>query len=293
MVTIDSQDVDLQVIIGTYTYTTIYDLTGRIIDAGGNGIADIPVILSGGYIVGDAGTGGDGSFHARVYVGGVPMPDSVTVKVRPRKDGCVFNPDSLSIKLFRIDDVKNADPVTLPDIVATDYTIYIASDHFPLSPSASWTYARSTDGGASVDHVMAVSGSILVEGMMYRTVAQEGPAGVGAYRVDGAVIHGIVDGRRTEVFRFGVVPGTSWEVPRATSLGAYRAVFRGVEDVSVPAGTYNDCMKYELRTGGSQTYELWTVWFAEGVGMVRQEHTIVNYGEVIERVTDELKRYVR
>jgi len=134
---------------------------------------------------------------------------------------------------------------------------------------------------------------MLLDGMMYRTFETLGPAGVGAYRVDGTGVYGVVDNRRMEVFRFCVVPGTSWEIPRATSLGAYRATFRGMEDVSVTAGTYKDCMKYELRTGGSQTYELWTVWFAKGVGMVRQEHTLVNYGEVIERVIDELKRHVR
>ncbi len=97
--------------MGTYTYTTTYDLTGSIIDAGGNGIADVTLVLSGGYIVGDSGSSGDGSFHERVYVGGVPMPDSVTVKIKPQKAGFVFKPDSLCIKLFRIDDVKFADPV--------------------------------------------------------------------------------------------------------------------------------------------------------------------------------------
>lgn len=293
MVTIDSHDIDLHVIMGTYTYTTTYDLTGSIIDAGGNGIADVTLVLSGGYIVGDSGSSGDGSFHERVYVGGVPMPDSVTVKIKPQKAGFVFKPDSLCIKLFRIDDVKYADPVTLPDIIGTDYTVYTPSEHFPLSPTASWTYARSTNGGAPVEHVMAVSGSMLLDGAMYRTFETGGPAGVGAYRVDGAGLYGVVDGRRVEMFRFGVVPGTAWEVPRAMSLGAYRATFRGVEDVRVPAGSYSGCLKFELRTTDAASYETWMVWFAKGVGMVRQEHTLVNYGEVIERVADELKRYVR
>ena len=293
-VVIKGKDVNVETVNALYHGYTWYSVSGRVIDRSGNCMVGVKMNISQtGELWLDLNsltTGPDGmyAFDERV---GAEKDGAITF--RPEKEGCVFSPDSVTVNVQWKNRTIDGGALVVPDIIGTDYTVYIPTDHFPLSPTASWTYARSTNSGAPVEHVMAVSGAMLLDGAMYRTFEPEGPAGVGAYRVDGAGVCGVVDGRRMEVFRFGVVPGTVWEVPRATSLGKYKATFRGVEDVSVPTGKYADCMKYELRTGGAASYETWTVWFAKGVGMVRQEHTLVNYGEVIERVTDGLKRHVK
>jgi len=293
-VVIKGKDVNVETVNATYHGYTWYSVSGRVIDRSDNCMVGVKMNI------GETGelwldlnpllTGPDGVYAFDERVG---ADKDGTITFRPEKEGCVFSPDSITVNVQWKDRTIDGGALIIPDFIGTDYTVYTPTDHFTLSPTASWTYARSTNGGASVEHIMAVSGSLLLDGKMYRTFETLGPAGVGAYRVDGTGVYGVVDNRRMEVFRFGVVPGTSWEIPRATSMGRYKATFQGVEDVSVPAGTYKDCMKYELKTAGSQTYELWTIWFAKGVGMVRQEHTLVNYGEVIERVIDELKRNVR
>jgi hypothetical protein len=90
-----------------------------------------------------------------------------------------------------------------------------------------------------------------------------------------------------ELLRFGEFPGTTWEAGKLFDYKTVCVVFLGLETVTVPAGTFIDCMKFQIKCG-DLSHECCTIWLAKGVGIVKSEHVIVNYGELIERIVDEL-----
>jgi hypothetical protein len=290
-VTLNGEDVALPDVVGIYKDTTIYMISGKVTEPNGDGIPDIPVTVSWRSMKVEVTTGIDGNYQQQAKVGGVLIPDTITYTLKPHKDGFLFTPDSTTVTLSRVDDVKDGGTVTVPDFIGTDYTVYTAADYFYLSPTASWTYERTVDGGVPEEQVTAVTGSSTLDGRVYRVFAPAGPGVMTAFRIEGNSVYTIFESMRTEFLKFAVVPGTTWRV--GTTSGGYpvEGTFLGVESVSTPAGTFPECLKYEVKTEyGTTSYLTYTLWFAKGMGMIRSERVLMNYGEMREHVVDVLKR---
>jgi len=291
--TINGADRMLPPVYGEYHGPTWYNVRGRVIDRESKGISGVTITVrvneTNLWSPGHMETDSNGFFESEnmLYV---RFED--TALFFPAKAGCVFYPDSISINLAPIDHVINADIITLPDFIGADYTLYAAPDYFPLLSSFSWTYERTLDTGARLDYTVSISNGVMLDGLAYQQFSPDGPAGMSAYRTEGNSVYVIREHNRTELLRFGVIPGAAWDAGKADGEYPVSGTFLGLEDASTPAGTYSECLKYEVRIKhGDTTHETWTMWFARGIGMVRSEKVFVNYGEVRERIRDELKSY--
>jgi hypothetical protein len=295
--TLEGHDIILTDIVGKYMGLTKYIVSGRIVDRNGNGIPGAQVTFTARSNsdmtirnTGEMTTVSDGSYQSIENVGSERKFDVLTYTLKPHKEGFLFTPDTTSVTLSRVDDVRDGGTVTVPDFVGSDYTIYTASDYFYLSPTASWTYERTVDGGPAEEYKVSITGFTTLDGRVYRIFAPAGPGGMTAFRIDGNSAYAIFESGRTEFLKFAVAPGKTWGV--GTTSGGYpvNGTFLGVETISTPAGAFAECLKYEVRTVYGQTsYQAYTLWFAKGSGMVRGERVLVNYGEVREHVFDALK----
>jgi hypothetical protein len=214
------------------------------------------------------------------------------VIIRPRKNGWVFTPDSTEVALSWIAEVADGGTIALPDFIGRDYTLFTAANHFPMLSTSSWTYERTVDGGQPLERRVSVSGGFTTGGEAFQQFAPEGPAGYTAFRREGDSLYVIQDTRKTELLRFGAIPGTTWNCGLQSGRYPVNGTFLGLENVTVPAGLYMDCTKFEIRVVfGETSHETCLLWFAKGVGMVKSERVLVNYGEVKERVSDMLKSF--
>ena len=136
---------------------------------------------------------------------------------------------------------------------------------------------------------MAIDGTKTDGGKTYFRFTPSGPGGMTLLRIDGDDVHAWDGDEDIVLLRFGVVPGTEWESGTDSAGYTRTSVFHGMEDVTIPAGTFVDCLRFESRLNyGKTTYEAYEMWFAQDVGLVRQVRTLVNYGEEIERTEMEL-----
>jgi hypothetical protein len=71
---------------------------------------------------------------------------------------------------------------------------------------------------------------------------------------------------------------------------SYEFTIEGIEDVTVPAGIFNDCLKIRgviAVNGGTQTQEI-TIWLADGVGQVKSINIEKENGSIVETWTKNL-----
>jgi hypothetical protein len=248
----------------------------------------------GGICRGDRETRSDGSYCFTVRVGGVRQPDEAAVSIHPGKSGYLFFPDSTRITLSRIDDVRDGGRISLADFRGMNCAVFSASDYFPLQTGASWIYDRTTNSAFSEEYVMSITGSSALNGQIYSHASPRGPAGFTDLRIWKNTVLTFLNGYEAEFLRFGAPPGTTWKIGKVSGAYPLAGTFMGIDTVTVPAGTYPDCMKYKLcTTFGETSDETCILWLAKGIGMVKSEKTLRNYGETKETVTDVLKRASR
>ncbi len=159
---------------------------------------------------------------------------------------------------------------------------YNVTDYFPLGEGNTWIY--ETENGI---RTKTISGSEALHGRTFARLLtqqtgaidywQAQPEGLylggtydsetgtisfdPAFRIDnGLGIGQIVNEQESTVYNGTSQIGTGW----------FHFFFVDVEDVTVPAGTFHDCMKIQLQTQVmDQQDEQMTVWVAKGVGMVK------------------------
>ncbi len=271
---VDGKDVSLSNVTAA-NIMTVYTLRGKIVDSDNAGVS--------GVRFGNRAYPGD-SFSIQYSVA-----DTLTVFLIPEKEGYGFSPERKILSLAFVPGIEDS-TITIPDFIATDYTIYTPTGYFPLSASSSRTYSRTTNLLPTADYSISASGTLTRNGQTYRTLTPSGPAGFTAYRVEGNSVYTLLDNAAAELLRFGTVPGTSWTIGKAGGMYPLTGTFVGLETVTVPAGMFPDCLKFTVRKEyGSTTHETYTLWFAKDVGMVRSEKVTVNYGEERERVVDTLQ----
>ncbi|MFB3880333.1 MAG: S-layer homology domain-containing protein [Armatimonadota bacterium] len=160
---------------------------------------------------------------------------------------------------------------------------YNITDYFPLTEGSTWTY--ETNEGMRTS---AISGTQQVFGRTYARMVSDGggvdlwaaaPEGlylggmdlgdVGAVTFDPAyqLANGLFPAQYIEEQLSTVYSGST---PIGTAFFDY--YFIGVEDVTVPAGTFANCMKLriQLRPEG-QASQTFYIWAARGVGVVKMD----------------------
>ncbi len=96
-----------------------------------------------------------------------------------------------------------------------------------------------------------------------------------------------------ELLRFGVAPSAEWTVGSKSGY-PLTGTFIGMETITVPAGTFPDCLKFEVcKRYDETTRETWTLWLARNTGMIREEKVLVNHGETRERMRNVLRTVER
>jgi hypothetical protein len=76
----------------------------------------------------------------------------------------------------------------------------------------------------------------------------------------------------------------------STASLSYEFTIEGIEDVTVPAGIFKDCLQIKAilsRNGGTHINEI-TIWLAKGVGQVKSISIEKENGSVVETWTDNL-----
>lgn len=181
--------------------------------------------------------------------------------------------------------------LTVPDIIGIDWGVYKAIDYFPFSIGSSWIYERTTDGGEPYEHSVSVTGTETVNSTTYSLMSSVYPGYYSSFRIENNTIYTLSGSEDVEYLKFGVERGRKWTIANIRGK-KLTATFIDIETVSVPAGTFEDCLHFELNLPlGDISYETTYLWYARDVGLVRAEKVIVSMGELMETVTDELKDY--
>ena len=286
-VTITDRDVYLPDVTVTYAGVTEHTVTGRVVTEDGVGLEGITIDYYeySQYSFPEkykTETSETGEYEFTCSSG---KKGDVKYILVPQLEGHSFEPDSLTVIITLVPGIKYGEEVQVPDIFATDFTLYQPDSFFPLDNGSAWTYSATDIGEIAI----TIDGTEPTDGRTYSRFKPSGPGGMTLLRIDGEEVHAWDGDEDIVMLRFGVVPGTEWD--SGTDSGAYKrtGVFHGLEDMTVPAGTFTDCLRYESRLNyGKTTYEAYEMWFAEDVGLVRQVRTLVNYGEEIERTEMEL-----
>ena len=281
-VTVHGNDVviDEQFVFVEYTGGTDYTIRGAVIDQKGNGVAGVNLQ---GIRVSPTDENGE-------YSGLAPgRNQNIECTVTPEKEGYFFEPPNYTFTAYYQEGVWHGGIIEIPDFIATDYTVYHSDSYFTSGTGASWTYDRRDTESGDDEYTMTIDGAETAGDFAYSRFTTSGPGGMTLLRIDGEDVHAWDGDEDIVMLRFSVVPGTEWA--SGTDSAGYKrtGVFHGLEEVTVPAGTFTDCLRYESRLNyGETTYEAHEMWFAEDIGLVRQVRTLVNYGEEIERTELEL-----
>lgn len=225
---------------------------------------------------------------------------------------------------------------------AEPVTIAKSEEYFPDTPGSRWTYRGQISEGPLqmvelkfFTNVSTVSGTKTINGAKVTVFHDTNPGNHGPsdsfYRRDqaGIVYYGSEPGTPLEeqitpyqIFRFPLtIPSSFQQFDRAgldfgtdmdrdgtdekVDAQGWSAVI-GRENISVPAGTFQDAIKVEARmkmrihlSGSSRTIsgsDVMTAWFAKGVGLVkyseRQELAAVKEDRgVVTEIMEELEEY--
>ena len=274
---------------GTYHVPTWYGVKGRVVGRTCNkGMPGVKVAVQAEHATWGAETmitDSEGFFEANdmFWVEG-----QTSVTFVPEKENCTFSPEKVTISLVQRDRTVNGGIVVLPaDFIATDCAEYRAADYFPCHYGAVWMYERTVNENPPSQYRVTVSGGCMNNGLAFRQFSPCGCAGLSLFRVEGNSVYALRDNSRVELLRFGELPGATWKAGIVWDYKTIWGTFVGLETVTVPAGTFIDCMKFQITCGGL-SYECCTVWLAKSTGIVRSEKVIVNFGELNERIVDVL-----
>lgn len=232
----------------------------------------------------------------------------------------------------------------LTEVVAAEDPVTIAKseDYFPDTPGSRWSYrGQISEGPLQVvelkffTNVSTVSGTKTINGAKVTVFHDTNPGNHGPsdsfYRRDaaGIVYYGSEPGTPLEeqitpyqIFRFPLmIPSSFQQFDRAgldfgtdmdrdgmdekVDAQGWSTVI-GRENITVPAGTFQDAIKVEARmkmrihlSGSSRTIsgsDVMTAWFAKGIGLVkyseRQELAAVKDDRgVVTEISEELEEY--
>jgi hypothetical protein len=167
--------------------------------------------------------------------------------------------------------------------LATPPPPYDIGEYWPLGQGDTWTYSNL---GAGSD-TQIVSGTITLSGKVYsRMVYSDGWQDFMFVDAEGVHLGGMLDGSNQMTMVPAVLIPSSLQPGQSSSMtfivyqnsvsqgeGSMDVIFAGVETVTVPAGTFPDCIKLDMNVvfpGESGTH--WYMWLAKGVGKVKEDY---------------------
>jgi hypothetical protein len=190
-------------------------------------------------------------------------------------------------------------------------TTYQTAEYFPLGQGDTWTYLEDGQNYSTT----TVSGTEVINGTTAKKMLEDS----GDYTLMTSDSNGItyykvyeVDESGWEQFTFSppgaYIPGevsvgnkytgtstlnyTNSEGSSLTGTVSIEVTLQGTENVTVPAGTFNDCLKFSIKrimSSGqlTESYE-GTLWLAKGVGRVKETGTTINTDNSVDQDTFEL-----
>lgn len=194
-------------------------------------------------------------------------------------------------------------------------TVYKTAEYYPLAQEDTWTY-RETEEDGEIDYdTKIVRGTETIDGV----VATKVLSGSDKYELRTVDSNGITLYKEYEVENGGWVqmvfnPPLNL-LPAEVSIGTKKTInstmnhtnsegetgtetisgettVEGIENVTVPAGTFNDCLKIKIKvtlTSPEETeIEEITMFFAKGVGMVKEISQETEPDEPVETDVSEL-----
>ena len=266
---------------------TRYTFYGKVIDPDGNGIPGVKIKVK--LLEYELETDADGTFVTNPGEYAFDMSQSTPRDLFfiPHNENYCFTPDTTWVTIAWQRGVKSVD-IFLPEIVGK---AYLATDYFPLQTGVSWTYERTIDNGAPSDQTVSVTGTETANDITYSLMSPGYPGYYGSYRFENNTVHALSENEDKVYLMFGGVIGNDWVVDSIRE-NVLTGTFLDIETVEVPAGTFEDCLHFELRLPyGNTSYESTDMWFARDVGLVKTIRVLVSMGEVKESQTDELKYY--
>jgi hypothetical protein len=181
-----------------------------------------------------------------------------------------------------------ANELTAATVGGIDYPINMA-DYFPLDQGDTWNYQRLSSATGSSTVNLTVSGSTTIAGQLYANVVRTPSTWIQIeywqVAADGLRRGGELGDEGQLTLDPPLLVPSNLAVGQ-TILGSttpsldgvvqepltFTITFTGVETVTVPAGTFPNCLKLDVRLQASDQPgpDQLTLWFAKGVGKVRE-----------------------
>jgi hypothetical protein len=169
-------------------------------------------------------------------------------------------------------------------VPSTNYALPLnVTDHFPLDQGDTWNYL--VPWGSMTE---TISGTTTLLGLVYSNrTDSDNYTENWRNATDGAHMGGFVEPGQGQIIISpaiaipnGLIPGerragNAILYANGVSLGpgTMNLSFPGVDDVTVPAGTFTNCMKLELQLNGPGGGDHYYQWLAPGVGEVIRDET--------------------
>ncbi|MBT4485241.1 MAG: hypothetical protein HOC71_16365 [Candidatus Latescibacteria bacterium] len=286
---VDGEDVIMPDLVCSYRGPTKYVFSGRVLDNSGNGISGVQISFF--FMVMETDSEGFYTTEGIDYNCQVDEREkSKQISFIPSKDSFSFTPDTTWVAVEWQKGIDFAE-LTVPDIIGFDWNIYKAEDYFPLGTGSSWTYERTIDSQEPNEHTVSVTGSETVNGMTYTVMSSNYSEYFSAFRIENNTVNALSNDEDVAYLKFGIEKGSEWVIDRIRENNL-TGTFMDIETVSIPAGTFEACLHFELNLSlGETSYEKTDLWYARDVGLVRAEKVVVSMGEVMEMQTDVLKNY--
>ncbi len=191
-----------------------------------------------------------------------------------------------------------------------------AEDYIPLKKGNTWTWNDTDNNGVSSTSVEVLIDPTTIDGKTY-WVMNDSDVDTMYIRIANNIVYMYINvepiNREVPVFDFNKSPGDTWTTfsETITDQGNSGTItqtvkYIGLKDVTVPAGSFSDCVVFEITTESEYSFivnnithnvmftEITTIYLAKGVGPVKDINVITDErgGEKSEySVTSELKSY--
>ncbi|MDQ7787727.1 MAG: hypothetical protein RDU01_08960 [Thermodesulfovibrionales bacterium] len=201
--------------------------------------------------------------------------------------------------------------IKIADNPPDDGTTFTMSEYFPLGQGDTWTYREDDDDLtvktiSGTEKINSIDAAKIIDedGDYYLWTNNDGLAWHKEYDADD------VPGCGWEQFNFNppiiasgaivsigstyastsTVSKTDCTGGSATLTVSYVFSIEGIDSVTVPAGTFNNCLRLKgiLTVNGSTETNEMTIWLAKGVGKVKSISISTQNGVAVETWTDDL-----
>ena len=284
---------------------------GRVFDQNGYGVPEISIGLSGNDLTKYTESDTFGYFLFQDIPNG-------TYTIAPGKEGFNFNPTFITVSVAGYDETIRTF-IASEGVEGEDTGFAGTHSYYPMNRFASWTRKKVItdiiEGYTTTnEYTLFVKGTKDYKDKKYWELVNDDGEFDSYVRIMNDVVYTL-----TELFDddsplhdefpilqldlpsgayYEILSYSSAELGFSLTLTRY-GTYHGTEDVSVVAGTFNDCKKYEIIydaaavAGGAYQREITTIflWLAPDVGIVKSTETRQNEEEITWKSEEELIGY--